>query len=105
MYNYIRLKEIGSKDIPDFILITWHLQSLDSEYDSFHMMLNKSYMAKQAKEIKPEPEFDFILKQILNLDTQCKSSETRFMNSCLQPKDRNKDPGDLYLYCSRPGQT
>ncbi len=67
------------------------------------MMLNNSRKAEQAKGVKSEPGFDFILEQILNLDTQRQSSEARSMKSLSRPKDRKKDPGDLCLYCSRPG--
>lgn len=48
---------------------TWLLYGLDSEYDSFRMMLNNSRKAKQAKGTKSNPKFDVILEQILNLDT------------------------------------
>ncbi len=81
---------------------TWLLHGLDSEYDSFRMMLNNSRKAKQARGVKTEPEFDFILEQILNLDTQRKTSEARFMKSSSKPKDKKKDPGDLCPYCLRP---
>lgn len=61
------------------------------------MMLNNSRKAEQAKGVKTEPGFDFILKQFLNLDTQRKSSEARSMKSSSKPKDKKKDPGDLCL--------
>ena len=81
---------------------TWLLHGFDSEYYSFRMMLNNSRKAKQAKGVKFEPGFDFILEQTLNLDTQRKSSEARFMKNSSPPMDRKKDPGDLCPYCSRP---
>ena len=40
-----RLKEIGTKDIPDWQFTTWLLHGLDSKYDSFCMMLNNSRKA------------------------------------------------------------
>lgn len=61
-----RLKEIGTKDVPDWMFTTWLLHGLDSEYDSFRMMLNNSRKADQAKGVKFEPGFDFILEQIPN---------------------------------------
>ena len=67
------------------------------------MILNNSRKANQAKGLKTEPRFDFILEQIFNLDSQHKTSEARSMKSSSQPKDRKKNPGDLCPYCSRPG--
>lgn len=99
----MRLKEIGTKDVPDWMFTTWLLHGLDSEYDSFRMMLNNSRKAEQFKGTKSDPGFDFILEQILNLDTQRKSTEARSIKSYSKPKDRKKDPGDLCPYCSRPG--
>ena len=64
-----RLKEIGTKDVPDWQFTTWLLHGLDSEYDSFRMMLNNSRKADQAKGLKTKTGFDFILEQILNLDS------------------------------------
>ena len=66
------------------------------------MMLNNSQKAEQAQGTKTEPGFDFILEQILNLDTQWKNSEARFMKSSSKPKDKKKNPGDLCPYCSKP---
>lgn len=57
-----RLKEIGTKDVPDWMFTTWLLHGLDSEYNSFRMMLNSSRKADQARGIKTEPGFDFILE-------------------------------------------
>ena len=45
------------------------------------MMLNNSHKGKQAKRIKFKSEFDFILEQILNLDTQRKNLKTRSIKS------------------------
>lgn len=98
-----RLKEIGTKDIPNWIFTTWLLHGPDSEYDSLRMMLNNSQKAEQVKSTKSDPGFDFILEQILNLDTQRKSTEARSIKSYSKPKNRKKDPGDLCPYCSRPG--
>lgn len=66
-------------------------------------MLNNSCKVKQAKRLKTDPGFDSILEQILNLDSQCKTSEARFMKSLSQSKDRKKHSRDLCPYCSRPG--
>lgn len=60
--NYTRLKKIGTENVPDWMFITWLLHSLDSEYNSFWMILNNSRKADQAKEVKAEPGFDFILE-------------------------------------------
>ena len=60
-----RLKEIGTKDVPDCMFTIWLLHGLNAEYDSFCIMLNNSRKAKRAKGVKSEPGFDFILKQIL----------------------------------------
>ena len=97
------LKEIGMKNVSDWMLTTWLFHSFDSEYYSIRMMLNRSSKAEQVREVKTEPGFDFILKQIFNLDTQRKGSETRSMKSSSKPKAKKKDPGDLWPYCSRPG--
>ncbi len=67
------------------------------------MMLNNSWKADQAKGLKTEPEFDFILEQILNLDSQRKISEARSMKISSKSKDKKKDLRDLCPYCSRPG--
>ncbi len=67
------------------------------------MMLNNSRKVGQARQIKTEPGFDFILEQILNLESQRKCPEARSMKSPSKPKDKKKHSGDLCLYCSRPG--
>ncbi len=67
------------------------------------MMLNNSYKADQAKELKTKLEFDFILKLILNLDCQRKTSEAKSMKISSKPKNKKKDLRDFYLYCSRLG--
>ena len=43
--NCTRLKEIGTKDVLDKEFTSWLLHDLDSEYDSFCMMLNNSRKA------------------------------------------------------------
>lgn len=73
--NCTCLNEIGTKDVPDWQFTTWLLYGLDSEYDSFRIMLNNSRKADQAKRLKTKPDFDFILEQILNLDSQHKTSD------------------------------
>ena len=73
--NSTRLKEIGTKDVPDWMYTTWLLNGLDSDYDSFRMMLTNNQKAEQAKGTKTEPEFDSILEQTLSLDTQKKTSK------------------------------
>ena len=71
------------------------------------MMLNNNRKAsKQSQKTKIEPDFDSILEQILNLDTQKKTSEARSMKSALKPKEKKKsstEPSDLCPYCTRPG--
>ena len=52
------------------------------------MMLNNSRKADQAKRQKTKPGFDFILEQILNLDSQHTTSEAKFMKSLLRLTDR-----------------
>ena len=47
--NSIRLKEIGTTDVPDWMYTTWFLHGLSSEYDSFRMMLTNNRKAAQAK--------------------------------------------------------
>lgn len=101
-----RLKEIGTKDVLDWMFTTWLLNGLTSEYDSFRMMLTNNRKANQAKGEKTELEFDSILEQILSLDTQKKASEARSMKSASKPKERKKaSPESLNLcpYCSKPG--
>ena len=66
-------------------------------------MLNNSHKAEQAKGVKTDPGFDFILEQILSLDTQRKRSEDRSIKSSFKPKDKKKNLRDLFPYCSRPG--
>lgn len=83
-----RLKEIGTKDVPDWMFTSWPLHGLTSEYDSFRMMLNNNRKAAQAKGEKTEPDFDSILEQILNLNTQKKTSEARSMKSALRPREK-----------------
>lgn len=69
--DHTRLKEIGTKDVPDWMFTTWLLHGLGSEYDCFRMMLNNSRLVEQARGTNmTEPGFDFILEQILNLDTE-----------------------------------
>ena len=64
--NSIRLKEIGTKDVPDWMYTTWFLHGLSSEYESFPMMLTNNRKADQAKGAKTEPEFDSILDLCFN---------------------------------------
>ena len=70
--NLTRLKEIGTKNVPDWMYTTWFLNGLDSEYDSFRMKLTNNRKADQAKGTKKKPEFDSILERVLSLDTQKK---------------------------------
>ena len=105
--NSTRLKEIGTTDVPSWMFTTWLLHGLSSKYDSFRMMLNNNRKAsEQSQKTKVEPDFDSILEQILNLDTQKKTSEARSMKSALKPKEKKKsstEPSDLCPYCARPG--
>lgn len=69
-------------------------------------MLNNNQRAKQAKGQKIEPDFDSILEQILNFDTQKKASEARSMKSASKPREKKRssaEPFSLCLYCSKPG--
>ncbi len=43
--NSIRLKEIGNKDVPDWMYNTWFLHGLSSEYDFFRIMLTNNRKA------------------------------------------------------------
>ena len=70
------------------------------------MMLTNNRKGNQAKGEKIEVEFDSILEQILNLDTQKKTSEARSMKSVSKPKEKRKasvESLNLCPYCSRPG--
>lgn len=52
---------------------TWLLHGLSSEYDSIGMVLTNNRKAAQAKgdkDAKHEPDFDYILEQILKLNTE-----------------------------------
>ena len=79
--NSTRLKEIGTTDVPNWMYTTWLLNGLDSGYDSFRMMLSNNRKADQARGSKSELDFDSILEQILNLDTQKKVSEKRIQGN------------------------
>ncbi len=71
------------------------------------MMLNNNLkVSEQSQKTKIEPDFDSILEQILNLDTQKKTSEARSMKSAFKPKEKKKsgtESLDLCPYCTRPG--
>ena len=104
--NSIRLKEIGTTDVPNWMYTTWLLNGLDSDYDSFRMMLTNNRKAEQAKGIKTEPDFDTILEQILNLDTQKKVSKSRSMKSASKAAESKKSTGNSNHpcpYCSKGG--
>ena len=106
--NSIRLKEIGTKDVPNWMYTTWFLHGLSSEYDSFRMMLTNKRKADQAKGAKTEPEFDSILEQVLSLDTQKKVSESRSMKSTSKATETKKSPSSSTLscpYCKKSGHT
>ena len=83
---------------------TWLLNGLDSDYDSFRMMLSNNQKAEQAKGTKTEPEFDSILEQILSLDTQKNTSESRSMKTA--SKEAKKSAGTTVIpcpYCEKGG--
>lgn len=105
--NSTRLKEIGTTDVPNWMYTTWLLNGLDSDYDSFRMMLTNNRKADQAKGIKTEPDFDSILEQILNLDTQKKKvSESRSMKSASKATETKKSTGPSHPpcpYCNKGG--
>ena len=106
--NSIRLKEIGTKDVPDWMYIMWFLHDLCSEYDSFRMMLTNNRKADQAKRVKTKPEFDSILEQVFSLDTQKKVSESRSMKSASKAKEAKKTPSSSTPscpYCKKSGHT
>lgn len=103
----MQLKKISTRDLPDWLFIRWPLQDLFSEYDSFCIMLNSNQKAVQAKKKKTKPNFNSILKQILNLDMQNKISRFRSMKSTSKSKKKKKSstkPLDPCPYCTRPGQ-
>lgn len=86
----IQWKEIGTKDVPDWMFITWLFHSLILEYNSFSIMLNNNRKAKQAKKQKTEPDFGSILEQILNLNTQKKTNKAQLMKSASKPRKKQK---------------
>ena len=104
--NSTRLKEIGTTDVPNWMYTTWLLNGLDSGYDSFRMMLTNNRKADQARGSKTELDFDSILEQILNLDTQKKVSESRSMKSASKAIETKKSTGQPHPpcpYCSKGG--
>ncbi len=106
--NSIWLKEIGTKDVLDWMYTTWFLHGLSSEYDSFRMMLTNNRKANQVKGAKTEPEFDSILEQVLSLDTQKKVSESRSMKNAFKATEAKKTPSFSMLscpYCKKSGHT
>ena len=106
--NSIRLKEIGTKDVPGWMYTTWFLNGLRSEYDSFRMMLTNNRKADQAKGIKDEIDFDSILEQVLSLDTQKKVSESRSMKSASKGIEARKPLSSSTIscpYCKKSGHT
>lgn len=102
----IRLKKIGNKDILDRMFTSWLLNSHCLEYDSFWMMfINNEKATNQAKKKKTKVEFDFILEQILNLDTKNKASKLWSIKSIFKPRKRKKSYRkslNLFLYFSKP---
>ncbi len=103
--NLTQLKKIGTKDVSDWMFTTWLLQGLTSEYDSFCIMPNNKRKAKRIKEKKTESDFDSILEQILNLDTQKKTSKAQSMKSASKPEEKKKsntEPLGSCLYYTRP---
>lgn len=69
-------------------------------------MLNSNQKAAQAKTRKAMSDFEFILKQILNLDTQKKISKSWSIKSPSKSKEKEKSSTeslDLCLYCIKPG--
>lgn len=101
----MQLKKIGTKNIPDWLFIIWFFQSLISKYNPFCIILNSNQKAVQTKKKKIESDFDFILKQILNLDIQKKISKSRFIKFISKPKEKKKSsskPLDLCPYCIKP---
>ena len=72
------------------------------------MMLTNNRKVKQAKGIKTEPDFDSILEQVLSLDTQKKTSESRSMKTAAKGNE-SKKPSHISTitgpYCSKGGHT
>lgn len=69
-------------------------------------MLNSNQNAAQAKKKKTEPDFDSIQKQILNLDTQKKTSKFQSIKLIFKPNEKKKSSTKLldpYSHCTRPG--
>lgn len=85
------LKEIATKNVHDWMSIKLLLYGLDSEYWSFRMMLNNNCKAELIKKILTETRSDFILEQILNLDTQRKISVARSIKISSKLKNEKKD--------------
>lgn len=69
-------------------------------------MLNSNQKAAQAKKKRTKPDFDSILKQILNLDMQKNTNKSWSMKSTSKPKEKKKSSTKLLNpcpYCTRPG--
>ena len=97
--NSTRLKEIGTTDVPNWMYTTWLLNALDSNYDSFQIMLTNNRKADQARGTKTELSFDSILEQILNLDTQKKVSKSRSMKSASKAIETKKSTDHSHPPC------
>ena len=63
------------------------------------MMLTNNRKADQARGTKQEPQFDFILEQVLSLDTQKKVSKFPSMKSASKVTDVRKSPSSSKLSC------
>lgn len=106
--NSTRLREIGTTDVPNWMYMSWFLHGLDSEYDSFRMMLTNNRKAEQAKETKTEPDFDSIFEQVLSLDTQKKTNASRSMKTAAKGNESKKPSIALTIscpYCSKGDHT
>ncbi len=86
----------------------WFLNNLDSEYDSFQMMLTNNQKANQAKDTKKAPDFDSILEQVLSLDTQKKTSKSRSIKSAVKRHMSKKSASVINspcFYCNKDDHT
>lgn len=97
--NFIWLKKIDTKNIPDWMYNTWFLHDHSSKYDSFHMIFKNNRKANQAKSTKTEPELDSILEQVLSLDTQKQVSKSWSMKSTSKATEAKKSSSSSMLSC------
>ena len=66
-------------------------------------MFTNNQKAKQTKDIKTESDFNIILKQILNLDTQKKVTKSRLMKNASKTAKFKKSTGHPCSYYIKSG--